>query len=62
MKACPKCYSFGEPGDKFCDIDGELLVDRRSCQSCDGGLRVGARFCPNCGKPVPERGDGHDKN
>lgn len=54
MKACPKCYAPGLPDETYCDIDGEVLVDVRSCK-CGRELREGARFCPNCGMPVPTR-------
>ena len=49
-RACPKCGKTCGEG-RFCPSCGASLTP--SCPHCDAKIAVDARFCSQCGKPLP---------
>lgn len=44
----------GEGAAKLPGLFGRFLVPAGTCEGCGGKLARGKKFCPRCGRPVPE--------
>ncbi len=51
--SCPACRSATVPGQRFCTVCGEKLVDREVASPAPGGVAPGTLpSCAQCGRPV----------
>ncbi|MBE0611031.1 MAG: zinc ribbon domain-containing protein, partial [Dehalococcoidia bacterium] len=62
---CTKCGTEGTPEDIFCRHCGHKLNTPAAqafatvaCPSCGSANLLGARFCDECGSPIPEDAPG----
>lgn len=48
MKICPNCHYFGENGQKFCPLCGQVLISK--CPKCELPISNPlSRYCTACG-------------